>query len=428
MKKTNKPITPQFQTWMNFLSSLDMELIYRQGEKHTNADMLSRMKCGTCTQCQMQHEDPKMGKIKTRQINQMIKIEKCKWQEEIEEIKLIKRDIQEGKNLKYRIESNIVKTNDGKIWIPKEKRISMIKEIHTLLIHAGTEKMISYIISNYDMEELKKTITEVIKQCEACQKNKVNTVATKETTVKLSANCPFEKIYMDICGPFRETMNRKRYICGIIDQYSRYVSLTAISKQDDETFKKVIMEKWILRFGAPRELHVDSGKTFESKSFKNLMESMNIEIHFSSPYHHNTNGIIERQFRTIRDCINAAAEEDKRKDWSNRIPEIEYMMNATRQKTLGVSPAELVFGRKIHRERWFDSQKDDKKSMEETPTKRQFQVGDEVLIKLETRTKDNERYAGPYKITDKVHERRYRLRNSKGKELERNVEKLKKFF
>ena len=95
-------------------------------------------------------------------------------------------------------------------------------------------------------------------------KNKVVTTATKEETIQLSANEPFEKLYMDICGPFRESFRKKKYVVAIIDRYSRYISLVAVAKQDKETIKKTLMDDWILKYGAPRELHVDCGKVFTS--------------------------------------------------------------------------------------------------------------------------------------------------------------------
>ena len=55
MMTTKKQITSQFQTWINYLSSLDMVLEFRKGIQHSNADMLSRPKCEVCVQCQMSH-------------------------------------------------------------------------------------------------------------------------------------------------------------------------------------------------------------------------------------------------------------------------------------------------------------------------------------------------------------------------------------
>ena len=114
--------------------------------------------------------------------------------------------------------------------------------------------------------------------------------------------------------------------------------------------KKTILNKWILKLGVPREIHVDFGKVFESRVIKEFSESMGITLYFSSPYHHNTNRIIERQFRTVMDFINASVKAKNHKDWAEAIPDIEFTMNATFQNTLGRSPAEEIFGRKICRE------------------------------------------------------------------------------
>ena len=75
MLTTKKPITSQFQTWINYLSSLDIDLQYRKGELHGNADGLSRNDCGTCSQCQTIHKKPKTGKLKTRILTLMLESE-----------------------------------------------------------------------------------------------------------------------------------------------------------------------------------------------------------------------------------------------------------------------------------------------------------------------------------------------------------------
>ena len=53
-----------------------------------------------------------------------------------------------------------------------------------------------------------------------------------------------------------------------MDKASRYITLVAVARQEEETLKRKIKENWILRFGAPKEIHVDCGKTFESTGIK----------------------------------------------------------------------------------------------------------------------------------------------------------------
>jgi len=152
---------------------------------------------------------------------------------------------------------------------------------------------------------------------------------------------------------------------------------------------------------------------------------MGIELHFSSPYHHNINGIIERQFRTIRDFINASLLGTKGKDCEILLPEIEFTLNATIQKTTGKSPAEIWLGRKIFREEWFGKGGNQTKAQGSYETKRTFRVGDEVLVQIENRSKDKERYGGPYQIIEKIYVRRYRLRDEDCADIQRNVEKIR---
>ena len=124
----------------------------------------------------------------------------------------------------------------------------------------------------------------------------------------------------------------KKYILGIIDRFSRYISLTAVSNQDETTTIQTILRQWIFRFGAPACIHVDRGKVFESRSFLEFTKSMLIDVQYSSPYHHNTYGMIERQFRTIRDFLNASLRNEGRNNWVDILPEIEFSLSASRQR------------------------------------------------------------------------------------------------
>ena len=404
MFRTKKPLTAQFQTWMNYLSSLDIEIEYRKGELHNNADMLSRRNCDTCTQCQMEHEEAKKGKNKTRLLAVTTRSQARAGQKE---------------------------------WIPKEKRNDLIIQTHRLLCHAGAEKVYEYLRDKFDMEEEKKTVKEVVGTCIECQQTKTMTTKTKEENVKITASEIFEKVYIDICGPWHETVRRERYILGMIDHFSKYISLTAIKRQDEETIVQTILQKWILKFGAPKEIHVDCGRSFEAKKVREMLEARGVKMIFSSPYHHNTNGIIERQFRTIREFIQASLKERNAMSWADILPEVEFALNATKQKTIGCSPAEVVFGKKIDRQQWYNGSKIDREDIrqrikeknipEVNETTRVYNVGDMVWIQKEIRTKGEDRFEGPYEIIEKIHDRSYRLRDKNNRQIIRNVEKFKNF-
>ena len=428
MLTTKNPITPQFQTWINFLSGLDMKMEYRKGEKHSNADAMSRNSCEMCVQCQTMHEEAKKGKIKTRILALDDESKEFRWQKDNDEINQIREDLRTGKTKKWVLKDDIVTTMDNKYWIPKIKRTEFVEDIHKMLCHAGSKKVYNYLKDDFDMNNMRETIKEIVQSCVNCQKRKTLTTKTKEKHMKQFADEPFQKLYMDFCGPFKRNINGYQYILAIIDQFSRYISLNAVAHQDEKTVRKVLLDKWIWKFGPPKEIHVDRGKTFESALFKDTMNKFKAEIVYSSPYHHNTNGIVERQFRTIRDAINIRMKDETHKDWTEILPEVEFMLNSTIQATIGVSPAEIIFGRKLRH--WWKNTKEEKtrkeKSKNVVETNRTFQVGDKVLIKRENITKEEDRYMGPATIKNRRHERSYELELD-GRILIRNVEWLKPF-
>ena len=442
MMTTKKPITAQFQTWINFLSSLDMDIKYRKGIDHANADALSRDKCGRCTQCMEIHEDAKTEKVKTRLLAMTATKQGLQWQKGNEEIEHIRKAINENEITRFKLDEDLILTRENKIWIPKENRIELVKDMHKMLCHAGCKKVIDYIKVNYDMEELNTIATQYIQSCEICQKRKTLTTKTKEIIVKTEITEPFEVIAIDFCGPLQANIHGKKYILGIIDMCSRYISLTAVAKQDEKTTAETIMKFWILKYGAPRIIQVDCGKTFESNLIKELAKNHNIQLQFSSPYHHSTNGLIERQFRTIRDFISTSLRDKLKRNWVEVLPEIEFTLNATIQSTIGKSPSEAVFGFRISRE-WNSNNRiynDRSKIVEEVQSKqrnlnyknenrihREFDINEEVLVKIDVRKKEEDRYIGPFIVVRRIHANSYELRDRDGKVMIRNVEWLKPF-
>ena len=69
-----------------------------------------------------------------------------------------------------------MKTNAGKIWIPKKKK----RNDNVMLLHFGTEKVTKYVADNYYMSSINELIKGIISKCEACQKIRVVTTRTKK--------------------------------------------------------------------------------------------------------------------------------------------------------------------------------------------------------------------------------------------------------
>ena len=154
---------------------------------------------------------------------------------------------------------------------------------------------------------------------------------------------------------------------------------------------------------------------------KALTDKFGIKHEFSSPYQHQSNGLAERTIRTLRDMVVTSMSGDPlQRNWEELIQKIEFAINATYQSTIGCTPFEIIFGRKIliHgmaapvenkntilKNATENSKKaaDNMRIFEENKrVQRAFSVGEEVLVKMEphNQKKSAFRYEGPYKILE----------------------------
>ncbi|GKE06228.1 retrovirus-related pol polyprotein from transposon TNT 1-94 [Tanacetum coccineum] len=114
-----------------------------------------------------------------------------------------------------------------------------------------------------------------------------------------------EKLYflhMDLCGPMRvASINEKRYILVIIDDYSRF-TLVRFLKTKDEASAAII--KCIKNIQVPlkatvRNVRTDNGTEFVNQTPCEFYENFGISHQTSIAYTPQQNGVVERQNRTL---------------------------------------------------------------------------------------------------------------------------------
>jgi len=77
---------------------------------------------------------------------------------------------------------------------------------------------------------------------------------------------PFEKLQMDILGPFRSSVSRNRYLLVIVDCFTKWMESFPLKNVRASTIAEVFVNQVISRHGVPLEylLHTDQGRNFES--------------------------------------------------------------------------------------------------------------------------------------------------------------------
>ena len=188
-----------------------------------------------------------------------------------------------------------------------------------------------------------------IQQCKTCKLTKTHSDKKQGYMQLFTPSKPFEIVAIDIVGPLPTTRRGNRYILTTIDKFSRYVHMIPLQTITAENIAYEFRAEYLLKYGIPQQVLSDRGSQFTGYIFKILCKLFGIDKIFTSAYHPETNGMIERFHRFLKERLRIIAQDYELDfinydDWDIYIPEIEFAYNNTINDMTGTAPYEVVYG------------------------------------------------------------------------------------
>ena len=103
--------------------------------------------------------------------------------------------------------------------------------------------------------------------------------------------------------------------------------------------------KLFSRVGVPSEILTDQGSNFTSKLLSEVYNLLHIRLIRTSPYHPQTDGLMERFNQTLKAILRKTAVQGK--DWDKLLPYLLFSYREVPQASTGFSPFELLYGRSV---------------------------------------------------------------------------------
>jgi hypothetical protein len=100
------------------------------------------------------------------------------------------------------------------------------------------------------------------------------------------------------------------------------------------------LRRWVSRFGVPATITSDRGAQFTSALWAGLCSLLNIQHSPTTAYHPQSNGLVERFHRRLKDALRSRAAAD----WHDHIPWVLLGIRAAYREDSEFSPAEAVYG------------------------------------------------------------------------------------
>ncbi len=127
----------------------------------------------------------------------------------------------------------------------------------------------------------------------------------------------------------------------MIDRSTRWLEAMPLADIEAATVADAFIQTWVTRFGVPSSVTTDRGTQFTSSTWAGLCTKMGIDHICTTAYHPQSNGMIERSHRQIKNSLRARLAAS---DWTSHLPWVLLGLRAAPKEAAGVSSAEVVFG------------------------------------------------------------------------------------
>jgi hypothetical protein len=201
---------------------------------------------------------------------------------------------------------------------------------------------------------MRKHIAHFIKYlCPCCQKMNQLRPVIHTNPFSTSAYRIMDVNNIDLIGPMPPDRYGNTYVLVIRDAFSRWTDLSAIPSKEVTSVVPALL-KFFGTFGWPTELRSDGGSEFVNSTIELLLDAVGTEHSITLAYSHEENSIVERAnkevLRRLKDLI---FESRLVTIWSDMLTMVQRIMNTQVVQSIGVSPAQLLFGNAIDLDRNF---------------------------------------------------------------------------
>ena len=360
----------QLARWLQQLGEFDFKMEYRRGEKHVNADALSRRPCrqGPCV-C---HEAATMsvelggGENEVRQAQQADKcvrrllagvragerpgeVETSAWSERERRLLADFNRLSEVDGLLCRRwESDDGEMSWRQLLIPWALRRGVFDEAHagTSGSHCGAEKTLERIRARFFWPGMTTDVSDWCSVCAVCAQLKDGGRQRRAPMQPMPVGRVGQRVEMDFMTGLPRTERGNCVIMVIIDTFSKWTEAFALPSQDAETSARTFVNEWVTRYGVPEAVHTDQGRNWESLLFKETMRLLNVAKTRTTAYHAQSDGGCERVNRTIIQLLRVWVQENPR-EWDLHLSIALMGYRSSVHRATGQTPSAMHFGREL---------------------------------------------------------------------------------
>lgn len=246
------------------------------------------------------------------------------------------------------IPNRLSKTKIEVIYVPNSMITSLLQACHNDPMsggHFSCDRTYNKLRKHYWWPSMKHSIQQYIKSCLLCQQYNISRQKKPgRLQSKPPPEGPFQIIGIDYCGPLKITPRENRYVLIVTDYFTRHIVAIPLPNCSAEKTAEALFNEYFCKFGVPCLIISDQGSHFRNQLMFNMRLLIGYNHIFSTPYHPQTNGIVERFNSTFIPQI-SKLQDSEHNNWDEYLQAVVFAYNSGVHKTTKHSPYELLYGR-----------------------------------------------------------------------------------
>lgn len=247
--------------------------------------------------------------------------------------------------LKFSTGNEDLDRNNWKLWIPEGLRKDILKRFHNspTAAHGGISKTLELIRRNFFWPRMVSDVREYVSSCETCKVTKpTNKILRPEMGQMTVVERPFQRIFIDLLGPYPRSRKGFIGIFIVLDNFSKYHWLCPLKKFSSTNIIDFLERQIFHHYGVPEIVMSDNGSQFKANDFNKFLEKYGIHHTYTALYSPQSNAS-ERVNRSIICAIRAYIKKDHR-DWDANLSQISCALRNSYHHSIGLSPYHALYG------------------------------------------------------------------------------------
>lgn len=342
----------RIQRWAVLMAEYAAPIEYMKGNDNVWADMLSRLRADTGAE-----EPPEMSSVEMALMEEDIPFEYYNIDKAAVKMGTSAFDFALGKaerdnyrlidGLLYSLVAGKGERVYPRLVLPKGERKKVIEQAHNDVGHMGMSKTLNRVHEHFRWPGMAADVYEFVNRCAPCMTNRTRRERPSPTKMPLPV-APGMFVAADLTGPFPVSSEGNRYLLSIMDHCTGWVEAKALPNKAAEGIFQFIFREYIPRFSAPEVFLTDNGLEFKNKLLMGHLKALGVDVRHTTPYHPQSNGMIERYHRTIKNMFRRLVN-SRANNWETYLGDVLLVMRTVVSDVTGFSPFYLTYGRHPNR-------------------------------------------------------------------------------